>query len=136
MTSESISVNHQKASNERWRPIVTDLVFWSVAGATVAVFCGPLGQWWTVPPTALLAGGTMFVVVGGALWLGLQRLRPTPRRLLKVFGVANLLLAPAVWAVALFHLLPVSTAGNWALAAAGDVAVLLGAWQLTTLRRS
>jgi hypothetical protein len=38
--------------------------------------------------------------------------------------------------VALFHLPPVSTAGNWALAAAGDVAVLLGAWQLTTLRRS
>jgi hypothetical protein len=38
--------------------------------------------------------------------------------------------------VALFGWLPVSAAANWALAGAGDVAALLGAWQLITLRRS
>jgi hypothetical protein len=135
MISQTVSTSTIPATNERWRPIVTDLGFWSVAGATVAVFSTPLGQWWKVPPTALLAGGTTFVVVGAALWLGLRRIRPTPRRLLLGFGATNVLLAPALWAVALSHSLPVSTAGNWALGTAGDAAALLGAWQLWTLRR-
>ena len=136
MTSQSISTSDVSTTDERWRPIVADLAFWSLAGATVAVSCEPLGRWWRVPPTALLAGGTLFVVAGAGLWLGLRRIRPTPRRLLRGFGAANLLLAPALWAVALFGWLPVSAAANWALAGAGDVAVVLGAWQLTTLRHS
>ena len=136
MTTQSISTSDVPTANQRWRPIRADLAFWSLAGATVAVLCEPLGRWWRVPPTALLTGGTLFVVAGAGLWLGLRRTRPTPRRLLAGFGAANLLLAPALWALALFGWLPVNAAGNWALAGAGDVAAVLGAWQLTTLRRS
>src|SRR5579875_140378 len=136
MTTESMSTSNGAAVDGRWPPILADLVFWSFAGTSVAVLCEPLGRWWGVPSTALLAAGSLFVVAGGGLWLRLRRLRPTPRRLLRGFGAANLLLAPALWAVAFWHLLPVSSAGNWALASAGDVALLLGAWQLIASRRA
>ncbi len=136
MTSEYISTTATASTNQRWRPIGADLAFWSLAGATVALLSEPLGRWWRVPSTALLAGGLVFVVGGAGLWLGLRQISPTPRRLLTVFGAANLLLAPALWAVALWHLLPVAPAGNWALASAGDVALLLGAWQLIVSRRA
>jgi hypothetical protein len=135
MTSHSIPVSDGATTDRRWRPIGADLAFWGVAGATVALLCEPLGRWWRVPTTALLAGGLVFAVGGFVLWLGLRRVS-SPRRLLTGFGVANLLLAPVLWAVALFHELPVSGAADWALATAGDVALVLGAWQLTTLRRS
>jgi hypothetical protein len=52
------------------------------------------------------------------------------------FGVSNLLLVPTLWAAALGGWLPLSAAGNWALAGAGDVALVLGIWQLNALRRS
>jgi hypothetical protein len=67
---------------------------------------------------------------------GLNRIRPTARGLLLAFGVSNLLLAPTLWAVASLGELSLSTAGNWALAGAGDVALVLGIWQLTALRRT
>ena len=136
MTTEYISTTATASTNQRWRPIGADLAFWSLAGATVALLSEPLGRWWRVPSTALLAGGLVLVVGGAGLWLGLRQISPTPRRLLTVFGAANLLLAPALWAVALWHLLPASPAGNWALASAGDVALLLGAWQLIVSRRA
>ena len=105
-------------------------------GAVVAVLDRPLGDWWNVPRTTLLVGGLSFLVGGVGLLFGLSRLRPTPRALVAGFGVSNLLLAPIMWAAALFGWLPLSVAGNWALADAGAVALVLGVWQLTALRRS
>jgi hypothetical protein len=51
-------------------------------------------------------------------------------------GVSNLLLAPTVWVAAALGWLSLSTAGNWALAGAGDAALVLGIWQLAASRRS
>ena len=84
----------------------------------------------------LLAGGLSFVVLGVVLLIGLNRTRPTPRGLLAGFVVTNFLLAPIVGAAALFGWLPLSAAGNWALADAGAVMLVLGVWQLTALRRA
>jgi hypothetical protein len=105
-------------------------------GAVVAAFSGPLGDWWNVPRAELLTGGLSFLVAGVALLLGLHRIRPTSRGLVLGFGVSNLLLVPTLWMMALRGWLPLSAAGNWALAGAGDVALVLGVWQLTALRRS
>ena len=104
-------------------------------GAAVAALDRELGNWWNVPRVALLIGGLAFLVVGPALLFGLNRIRPTPRGLVLGFGVSNLLLAPTLWATASLGELPLSAAGNWALAGAGDVALVLGIWQLATLRR-
>jgi len=105
-------------------------------GGVVAAFSGPLADWWSVPHAVLLAGGLSFLIGGVAMLLGLNRIRPTPRGLVAGFGVSNLVLAPILWAAALFGWLPLSAAGNWALADAGVVALGLGVWQLTALRRS
>ena len=102
----------------------------------MAALDGPLGNWWSVPHAVLLAGGLSFLVGGIGLLLGLNRIRPTPRALVTGFGVSNLLLAPILWAAASFGWLRLSAAGNWALADAGAVALGLGVWQLTALRRS
>ncbi len=83
----------------------------------------------------LLTGGLSFVVFGVVLLLGLNRIRPTPRGLVASFAVTNFLLAPLVWAAAFFGWLPLSAAGNWALADAGAVMLVLGVWQLSALRR-
>lgn len=137
MTNEVISgTRYGPTANKRWQPIFADLAFWSVAGAIVAALSGPLGQWWSAPPTALLAGGLAFLVVGSGLWFWLHRIRPTPRGLVWSFGVFNLALAPIVWVAALSHWLPVSGPGTWALASAGGVMLVLGAWQLLSLRRT
>jgi hypothetical protein len=96
----------------------------------------PLGDWWSVPHALLLAGGLSFLVGGVGLLLGLNRIRPTPPGLVAGFGVSNLLLAPIMWAAASLGWLPLSAAGNWALADAGAVALVLGVWQLTAMRRS
>lgn len=135
MTSATISRSSVHTDNTRWRSIAADLTFWTVAGAVVAAFGGPLGAWWNVPRSALLVGGLAFLVVGVALLFGLNRIRPTSRGLVLAFGVSNLLLAPTLWAVASLGELPLSAAGNWVLAGAGDVALVLGIWQLTALRR-
>ncbi len=136
MISESISTSSGATSDKSWPPLVADVVFWSTAGSAVAVLCEPLGRWWGVPSTALLGGGLLFVVGGAGMWLWLRRARPVSRHLLQGFGVANSMLAPALWVMALCHWLPVTGAGNWALASAGDVALLLGAWQLIASRRA
>ena len=135
MTSTSISATPQ-TDHARWQSVRADLVFWTAAGAVVAAFSGPLADWWHAPHSELLVGGLSFLVGGVGLLLGLSRLRPTPRALVAGFGVSNLLLAPILWAAALFGWLPLSAAGNWALADAGAVALGLGVWQLTALRRS
>ncbi|MGH3957672.1 hypothetical protein [Mycobacterium sp.] len=132
MTSELVSTSHSRADDRRRRSVLADLAFWSVAGAIVAALSGPLGDWWSVPHAALLAGGLVFVVGGAGLLFGLTRIRPTPRRLVWGFGVFNLIFAPIVWATALYGWLALSGAGNWALVCAGGVALVLGAWQLNT----
>lgn len=105
-------------------------------GAVVAAFSGPLGNWWNISHAALLVGGLAFLVGGGALLVVLNGPRSTARGLLLAFGVSNLLLAPTLCVMALGGWLPLSTAGNWALAGAGDVALVLGIWQISALRRS
>jgi hypothetical protein len=135
MTTASVSSGTRPTDATRWRSIRADLVFWTVAGAVVAALSGQLGDWWNVSRSALLTGGLSFVVLGIALLLGLNRSRPTPRRLVASFAVTNFLLAPIVWAVALFGWSPLSAAGDWALTAAGAVMLVLGIWQLTALRR-
>jgi hypothetical protein len=136
MTTASISTRTHPTDATRWRSICADLVFWTVVGGVVTAFSGPLGDWWNVPRAELLIGGLAFLAAGPALLFGLNRIRPTSRGLVLGFGVSNLLLVPTLWALALRGLLPLSTAGNWALAGAGDVALVLGVWQLTALRRS
>ena len=136
MTSASISARTVHTDDTRWRSIRADLGFWTVAGAVVAALSGPLGQWWNMPPAELFVGGLSFLLGGVVLLFGLHRIRPTARGLVLGFGVSNLLLAPTLWAAASLGWLPLSGAGNWALAGAGDVALVLGVWQLIALRRS
>jgi hypothetical protein len=136
MISTSISVEPRPTDATRWRCIRADLVFWTIVGAVVAVLDRPLGDWWRVSHSVLLAGGLSFLLGGIGLLFGLNRLRPTPRALVAGFGVSNLVLAPITWAAAWFGWLPLTAAGNWALADAGAVALGLGVWQLTALRRS
>lgn len=135
MTCEYISHEYRVAADGRWRSIGADLAFWTAVGATVAVLSGPLGRLWSVPQPALVAGGVAFAVLGPGLLVGLSRIRPTPRGLVWSFGISNLVLAPLLWAAAKLRWLPLSTAGNWALSFAGLVALVLGVWQLSTLRR-
>lgn len=104
-------------------------------GAVVAALSGPFGNWWNVSRSELLIGGLSFLVAGPALLFGLHQIRPTSRGVVLSFGVSNLLLAPTLWVAASLGWLPLSAAGNWALAGAGDAALVLGVWQLTTLRR-
>jgi hypothetical protein len=136
MTSAAISARPVHTDATRWRSVRADLVFWTVVGAVVATLSDPLGHWWSVPRAELFVGGLSFLVGGVALLFGLNRIRPTSRGLVLGFGVSNLLLTPTLWASAALGWLPLSAAGNWALAGAGDVALVLGVWQLTALRRS
>jgi hypothetical protein len=134
MTSTSISAKSQLSDSARRRSLRADLVFWTAAGAVVAALSGPLTRWWGVPRGVLLDGGLAFVILGPAMLLGLNRIRPT-RGLVAGFVVTNFLLTPLAWAAAGFGWLGLSRAGNWALADAGVVMLMLGAWQLTALRR-
>lgn len=136
MTSTTISRNSRDADQARWRSIRADLVFWTVTGAVVAALSGPLSHWWNAPRAGLFVGGLSFLLGGPALLFGLNRIRPTARGLVLGFGVFNLLLAPTLWAAAALGWLLLSAAGNWALAGAADVTLVLGVWQLSALRRS
>lgn len=135
MTTTSISTTSRPTDQPRWRSVRADLVFWTLAGGVVAALSRPLGDWWHAPRAALLAGGLSFLVLGPILLLGLNRVRPTTGALVSAFVVTNFLLAPITLAAALLGWLPLSVAGNWALADAGVVMLVLGIWQLTALRR-
>ncbi|GBE65979.1 hypothetical protein MFM001_24410 [Mycobacterium sp. MFM001] len=135
MTTTSISTTSRRNDTRRWRSIAADLAFWTVAGGAVAALSGPLSQAWHVPRAVLLAGGLSFLVLGPVLLLGLKRVRPTTGALVSAFVVTNFLLAPITVVSAFLGWLPLSTAGNWALADAGAVMLVLGIWQFTALRR-
>ncbi len=131
MTTTAIS-RHTQSSR---RSLQGDLVFWSVTGAVLAALSRPLANSWGVPRAVLLEGGIAFAILGPLLLLGINRMRPT-RRLIAGFVVTNAVLAPLAWAAAAFGWLPLSRAGNIALADAGVVMLLLGVWQFTAMRRS
>jgi hypothetical protein len=132
MTTTSISA--RPIDSARRRSLRADLVFWTSAGAVVAATSGPLAHWWGVPRAVLLDGGIAFVVLGPILLLGINRMRPT-RGLVAGFVVTNFVLAPITAAAAWLDWLRLSGAGNWALADAAAIMLVLGAWQLTALRR-
>jgi hypothetical protein len=136
MTSKSISISYRDAVAGRRQSIVADLVFWSVVGAIVAIFSRPLGDWWGLSQSVLRAGGVAFVAVGAGLLVGLTRIRLVPRYLVWGFGAFNLVLAPLAWLAAELRWLPLSAQGDWAVAFAGVAALVLGIWQLSTLRTS
>ena len=132
MTSTTIS---RATDSSRRRPLRADLIFWTAAGAVVAALSRPLGDWWHVPHAVLLDVGLAFAVFGPLMLLGLNRMRPT-RGLVAGFVVTNFLLAPLTAAAASFDWLRLSAAGNWALADAAAVMLVLGIWQFTALRPS
>lgn len=136
MTTTSFSSRSRQVDQRRWRSIRADLVFWTLAGTVVAALSRPLAAWWDVPGAVLLEGGLAFLVIGVVLLFGLNRVRPTTAGLVAAFVVTNFLLAPIAWAAAIFGWLRLSAAGNWALADAGAVMLVLGGWQLAALRRS
>ena len=135
MTGTSISANPRPTDSARRRSLRADLAFWTAAGAVVAALSGPLAYSWQVSRTALLVGGLSFAVFGPVLLLGLNRIRRVWRGLVTGFVVTNFLLAPITAAAAWFGWLGLSAAGNWALADAAAVMLVLGVWQLTALRR-
>jgi len=130
MTSTAIS---RPTDSSRRRSLRVDLVFWTVAGAVVAALSRPLGDWWHVPHAVLLDVGLVFAVFGPIMLLGLNRMRPT-QGLVAGFVATNFLLGPLTAAAAWFGWLGLSAAGNWALADAAAVMLLLGVWQFTALR--
>jgi hypothetical protein len=136
MTTASISSGPDRINDTRLRSVRADLAFWTAAGAVVAALSGPLAHSWQVSRTALLVGGLSFAIVGPILLLGLHRIRPVSRGLVAGFVVTNFLLAPITAAAAWFGWLRLSAAGNWALADAAAVMLVLGVWQLATARRS
>jgi hypothetical protein len=135
MTSETISGSHSRTDDARWRSILADLGFWSLAGAVVAALSGPLGDWWNVPRAVLLAGGLALFVGGAGLLVGLKRMHPPLRQLAWGFAMFNLVFAPTVWATAFYGWLPLSEPGNWALAVGGGISLVLGLWQLNAAQR-
>jgi hypothetical protein len=135
MTNTSISANPRPTESARRRSLRADLGFWTAAGAVIAALSGPLAHSWQVSRTVLLVGGLSFAVFGPVLLLGLNRIRRVSRGLVTGFVVTNFLLAPITAAAAWFGWLGLSAAGNWALADAAAVMLVLGFWQLTALRR-
>jgi hypothetical protein len=131
MTSTAIS--HRTHSSRR--SLQGDLVFWSIAGAVVAALSRPLSESWGLPRAVLFDVGIAFAIFGPLMLLGVNRMRPT-RALFAGFVVTNFALAPLAWAAAAFGWLPLSNAGNMALADAGVVMLVLGVWQFTAMRHS
>jgi hypothetical protein len=128
------AIPRRDTGSARTRSLRADLVFWTSAGAVVATLSGPLAHWWGVPRAVLLDGGIAFAILGPILLLGINRMRPT-RGLVAGFVVTNFSLAPLALAAAWFGWLGLSRAGDWALADAGAIMLVLGVWQLTALRR-
>lgn len=130
MTTTAIS--HSVDSSRR-RSLRADLLFWTAAGAVVAALSGPLSHSWAVPRAVLLGVGLAFAILGPFMLLGLNRMRPT-RGLVAGFVVTNFVLAPLALVAAGLDWLGLTRSGNWALADAGLVMVVLGGWQYTALR--
>jgi hypothetical protein len=130
MTMTAIS---RPTDSSRRRSLLADLVFWTAAGAVVAALSRPLSDSWHVSRAVLLDVGLVFAIFGPVLVLGVYRMRPT-RGLVAGFVATNFLLAPITLAAAGFDWLGLSRAGNWALADAGVVMLVLGVWQFTALR--
>lgn len=131
MTTATIA---RPTDSSRRRSLRADLLFWTAAGAVVAALSRPLSEKWGVPRAVLRDVGLVFAIFGPGMLLGLNRIRSS-RGLIAGFVVTNLLLAPLAWAAAGFAWLPLSVAGNWALAGAGVIMLVLGAWQFTAIRR-
>lgn len=108
-------------------------MFWTAAGALVAALSGPLSHSWAVPRAVLLDVGLVFAIVGPLMLLGLRRMRLSSG-LVAAFVVTNFALAPLALAAAGFDWLGLTRAGNWALADAGLVMLVLGIWQYVALR--
>lgn len=119
--------------SSRRRSLQADLIFWTTAGAVVAALSGPLSTSWGVPRAVLLDVGLVFAIFGPLLVFGVNRMRVT-RGLVAGFVVTNFVLAPLSLAAAGLDWLGLSRAGNWALADAGLVMLVLGTWQYTALR--
>jgi hypothetical protein len=132
MTSTAIS---RPTDSSRRRPLRADLIFWTAVGAVVAALSRPLSDSWGAPRAVLLDVGLVFAILGPVMLLGVNRMRPT-RGLVAGFVVTNAVLAPIAWAAAGLDWLGLSRAGNWALADAGVIMLVLGVWQLAALRRS
>jgi hypothetical protein len=131
MTSTTISF---RTDSSRRRSVRADLVFWTAAGAVVAALSRPLSESWGVSRAVLLDVGLVFAVLGPVMLLGLNRISAT-RGLVTGFVLTNAVLAPLAWVTAGFGWLGLTRAGNWALADAGVVMLVLGAWQFAALRR-
>jgi hypothetical protein len=135
MTSDALYGPVSHANSHLWRGIVADLGFWTAAGVLVAVFSGPLGDVSGVRPLWLAVGAAGLAAGGVVLLLGLNRMRPVPRRLVWGFAATNLAAAPVVWLAALLGWLPLTPVGNWGLAACADAMFVLGLYQLYLLRQ-
>lgn len=133
MTSTSIAPH---TDSPRRQSVYADLVFWTAAGAVVAALSRPLSDWWHLSRAVLLDVGLTFAILGPVLLVGLNRVRPIPRRMVAGFVATNVVLTPLAWAAAWFGWLGLSRAGNWALADAGAIMLTLGIWQLAALRRA
>ena len=132
MTTTSIS---RPTDTSRRRPLLADLVFWTAAGAVIAALSRPLSDSWGIPRAVLLDVGLVFAIFGPVLLLMVNRMRPT-QGLVAGFVATNFALAPITLAAAGFDWLELRAAGNWALADAAAVMLVLGVWQLTALRSS
>ena len=94
----------------------------------------PLSESWSVSHAVLLDVGLAFAVLGPVMLLLVNRMHVT-RGLVAGFVLTNAVLAPLAWAAAAFGWLPLSAAGNCALAVAGAVMLVLGVWQFTAMRQ-
>ena len=130
MTATAIS---RRTDASRKPSLYADLIFWTAAGAAVAALSRPLSDSWGVPRTVLLDVGLVFAIFGPLLVLGVNRMRVT-RGLVGGFVLTNFVLAPLSLAAADLDWLTLTRAGNWALAGAGLVMLVLGSWQYAALR--
>ena len=125
---------HNAAESRRELPVLVDIAWWGIAGAGVALGAGRVGRWWGIEPLPLAIAGGALALSALGLWAWVHRGGPMRRPMVQVFGAANLALAPAVALVGLFHWLPLTLAGNEALATAAVILLALGTWQFTTAR--
>jgi hypothetical protein len=135
MTSQSVSRSQDQSQDQLWPAVFADLAFWTVAGLLGALLCVPIGDLADIRPLWVAVGAAGLGVVAFALLLGLGRLRPVSRGLVWAFAIGNFALAPGVWLTAFAGWLPLSSAGNWALAVCGDAMLVLGLYQLSVLRK-